>query len=130
MKRQCPEIREKEAQAMALKHQCPDIREGEAQAMALKRQCPEVRAQAMALKRQYIYSYQTSLQRTGYACALRALVYNVMLLAKYKYDICVYLHVVYKQMSCIEVMLREPSSTSSFNCERFCSTDRRWLCNT
>ena len=28
---------------MALKRQCPEVREREAQAMALKRQCPEVR---------------------------------------------------------------------------------------
>ena len=52
LKRQCPEVREREAQAMALKRQCPEVREREAQVKSLKRQCPEFRereAQAKAL---------------------------------------------------------------------------------
>ena len=52
LKRQCPEVRQREAQAMALKHQCPEVRE-RTRSSAPKHQCPEVRereAQDMALK--------------------------------------------------------------------------------
>ena len=37
---------------MALKRQCPEVREREAQAMALKRQYPEVREREVQVKRQ------------------------------------------------------------------------------
>ena len=47
LKRQCPEISEREAQVKSLGNgQCPEVREREAQAMALKRQCQRERSSA------------------------------------------------------------------------------------
>ena len=55
LKRQRPEVREREAQAMVLKRQRPEVREREARAKALKRQCPEVRKrEAHAKKHSHI----------------------------------------------------------------------------
>ena len=55
LKRQCPEVRKREAQVKSLKRQRPEFREREAQAKALKRQCPEVRkGEAHAKKQSHI----------------------------------------------------------------------------
>ena len=67
LKRQCPEVREREAMALKCQHhevrereaqvkslirQRPEFREREAQAKALKRQCPQVRKREAHAKKQ------------------------------------------------------------------------------